>query len=560
VVNMVEGLFIQLSAILGVALLVSLAVRAMKQPAVIGYILTGIIVGPAFLGLVHAGDGIDVFGQLGVAFLLFIVGLGLRPKLIRDVGTVSLRVGIGQILLTTALGYVAAHYLGYATTTALYLGFAFALSSTIVVLQLLYAKEEEDALHGRITIGILLVQDFAAMLAFLVLTSVQGSADLGMTILTLIIKIVVMVIAVYVLTTAFVPHVEAYFAKSREVLFLFALAVCFAFAAGFTALGFSQELGALLAGVLLSMSPYQRDISLRLYPLRDFFLMMFFVVLGTHIVPQALLGEWRMLLVFSAIVLIGKPLITLLIMRPLSYTLHTSLATGTAIAQVSEFSLILIGTGVAIGQVPASVLGSVTAVSLFTIFVSSYSITHHAVMYRRAKKLLHRIFGPDRVSEKPLLHEQADVILFGCHRLGSGIVQTLYDLNAKFVVVDHDPEIIRHLKSTQVPHILGSADDIGLLERLPMAHVKTIICTIPDIETARSLVERTQRVNQDAVILCVAYHHDHARELYQAGATYVIVPPYLGRRYIVNLLRHYRFDPFGYRQERSIHEQELRET
>lgn len=550
-------LFLQLGAVLGIATVVSLVMRWLRQPLLVGYIITGLFVGPAVLSLVHEGDVIDSFGKMGVVFLLFMVGLGLRPKLIREVGGISVVTGLGQIAFTIVLGYFLAIALGYPFVTALYLAAAFTFSSTIVVLQLLHTKEEQDTLYGRISIGFLLVQDFVAMLLFLVLTSVGVSPDYVTTFFLVLAKMAVITIAVGVLMVYILPRVEHLFERSREALFLFALAVCFGFAAGFATLGFSQELGALLAGVLLSHSRHHHDIALKLSPLRDFFIMMFFVVLGTHVSVQSLEGSWLMIVLFTAFILIGNPLIVMVLMRSFGYTVRTSFFAGLTVAQISEFSLILLATGATLGHLPVSIIGPATAIGLITIFLSSYFIIHNKRLYEFCAPFLHFIFGSDAAEDDLSQFHKPEVILFGCHRLGIGVIDALEAMKVPFLVVDHDPEVIAVLNAADIPHVFGTANDIALLESLPLQTVKTVISTIPDTDEALPLVTYVRDNNSKATILSVANHQSDAAALYEAGATYVVVPPYLGRRYMVDLLKTFGLSANKYRAERSNHLREL---
>lgn len=549
--------FLQLGAVLGISVLVSLLMRGLRQPLLVGYIITGIFIGPSLLGLVEHGDVIDTFGQLGVTFLLFILGLSLRPQLIRDVGKVSVITGVGQIIFTSTIGYGIAIALGYPWITALYLGLAFTFSSTVIVMQLLHTQEEQDALYGRIAIGFLLVQDLAAMFIFLFLTSFDPVGGIQETALTILAKLSLIVLSVYVLIRHIVPRIEWYFSKSQEIVFLFSLAVCFLLAAGFRTIGFSQELGALLAGIILSHSPFHRDVALKLAPLRDFFLMMFFVVLGTQVSVAGFLESMTLILAFSGFILIGNPFIVMVLMRWYGYTLRTAFFAGLTVAQISEFSLILLAAGASLGQIPASLIGPATMVGLLTIFVSSYYITHNHRLFVALQPFLRLIFGPDGVTEVPIESRPIDVVLFGCHRLGSGVVDALEEMKVPFLVVEQDPELIRVLRAAEVPFIFGSAEDPALLEAIPLKRVKTIITTIPDADINELLIQRIRAVNSKAVILSVASRQEYAEELYNAGATYVVVPPYLGRRYIVNLLKEYRLAPKGYQEEREAHLREL---
>lgn len=556
---MMPYIFIQLSAILAVALLVAFVVKQLQQPLVIGYILTGVIVGPMFLGIVHPTDAIESFGQLGIALLLFIVGLSLKPEMIKDVGRPAIVTGLGQIIFTTIFGFALGIALNFNVVSALYLAVAFTFSSTIIILQLLYNKEEQDTLYGRIAIGFLLVQDFAALMLFLLLSNTNGVAgNLYEFLAVMILKMSIIVLAAYLLGRELLPRIDTVFARSREVLFLFALATAMSMATLFKALGFSFELGALAAGVILSSSPYQREIAARLGTLRDFFLIMFFVVLGTSVSVNTISSSWLAITIFSLFILIGNPMIVIILMRHLGYTLESGFYAGLTVAQISEFSLILLTLGISLGHLDPAIMGLATVVGLVTIFVSSYFIINNRRLFKLVEPWLRRVFGEDSGGlPKALPRHTYQVLLFGCHRLGSGIVGVLKELNLSYIVVDHDPDTIKSLNHDNIPCVFGSADDLSFLDTLPIAQCKTIISTIPEASVNETLIEYVRRSNSGVIILCVANHHHQAVSLYGAGATYVIVPPYLGRRYLIKLLREYGLNEHGYLTERRLHENEF---
>lgn len=553
--------FIQISVVLGIALVLSLVMKLLRQPLIIGYILTGLIAGPAVTGLIQPGGYWEAFAHMGVALLLFIVGLGLRPQVIKEVGKVAVITGVGQVVFTTAVGYFIAITLGFSSGVSFYLAFAFALSSTIIIVRLLQKKKEQDSLYGRISIGFLLVQDLIALLLFLILpTSVSlGSGQFLITLGWILVKFVIIIFAIYILIKYLIPRVDKLFAHNREMLFLFAMATCFVMAAIFYKLQFSLELGALVAGVVLSVSPYQREIGCRLESVRDFFLIIFFVLIGTNIHPADIVSHWSMILVFSLFIIIGNPLILLLIMRGLKYTLRTSFNTGLIVAQISEFSLILIALGVSLGHVPASILGPVTVVGLITIIASTYLVTYNHQLYRFFRKFLCKVFkdASARLENEPII-DTPEVILLGCHRQGGGLARLMKRKRLKFLVVDHDPEVIKDLARQEINCLYGSADDPNLLDSLPLQNCKLVVCTIPEEETALAIVSYLRRLNKRINIVCVANQEKDVRRLYRAGATYVVMPLYLGRRYLVDLFERNLWNAQKYRAEREKHIFDLR--
>ena len=553
--------FVQISLVLGVAVAISLIMRLLRQPLIIGYIITGIIVGPAVLGLVRQGDALENFSHIGVALLLFIVGLGLQPKMIREVGGVAIVTGLAQIVFTSVIGWVIAIMLGFDSIVALYLAIAFTFSSTIIILRLLYSKEDQDTLYGRIAIGFLLVQDFVALIIIMFLASSRtGGGDIQYLLATILLKVVIVTAVIVLLIRFIVPLVDKALAQSRELLFIFAIGTCLTFASLFDFLGFSQELGALVAGVMLSFSPYHREIATRLQPLRDFFLITFFIVLGAGMHFADISSSWLTVLVFSLFILIGNPLIVFLVMTRMGYSKRTGFFAGLTVAQISEFSLILLAMGAAVGHIPIEVLGPATMIGLVTIGASSYMITHNHTLYRWMEKFL-TFLAPKRKPKRELglpRSKKVEVLVLGAHRLGGGIIKVLKKMKAKYLVVDHDPKVIRYLKKSKIPTVLGSADDAAFLDQLTLKDARLVISTIPDYETNIFVIQYIKRRARHANVICVANHSTHAKGLYQAGATYVVMPPYLGRKYIIDLVRRNKLNFKKYQKERSHHVKDLK--
>jgi len=556
------SIFIQLSLVLGIAVLIALAMKLLRQPLIIGYIITGIIVGPAVLSLVQKGDALEAFAHIGVALLLFIVGLGLHPKMIRDVGGVAVITGVGQILFTSVIGWFIGLLLGYPPLVALYLAIAFTFSSTIIILRLLYHKEDQDTLYGRIAIGFLLVQDFVAMIIFMILSSTRGGGDdIQLFVATVALKILIVVTGIVFLIKFIVPLVDRFLAQSRELLFLFAIGTCFIFASLFNYLEFSQELGALVAGVILSFSPYHREIATRIQPLRDFFLITFFIVLGAGMHFSDIESAILPIIVFSLFILIGNPLIVYIIMTRMGYAKRTSFFAGLTVAQISEFSLILLGMGVSVGHIPSSIIGPATLVGLITIGISTYMITYNHRLYHALERYLAWL-APKKPPSREIVGaprtKKIDILVLGAHRLGGGIIKVLKKMKAKYLIIDHDPQVVKYLEKSREPVLFGSADDAAFLDQLPLSHTRLIISTIPDFETNNFIIQYAKRRAPHANVICVANHSSEAKELYRAGATYVVMPPYLGRKYIVDLVKRNKLNAKKYKHERSHHLKDLR--
>src|SRR3989338_5003040 len=301
------GIFIELSSILAVTIVVSGLMRLLKQPFIIGYIFSGILLGPLVFNVINSTDTLSAFSKIGVAFLLFMVGLNLNPRVIKEVGKVSLVTGIGQVLFTFIIGFIIAKYLGLSTVVSAYISIALAFSSTIIIMKLLSDKGDLETLYGRIAIGFLIIQDLIAITVLLLISSLSQGADLTSLAVGSILKGIGGIIVLFALTVYLLPSITKHIAKSQEFLLLFSIGWCFIIAALAQYLHFSIEVGALLAGVTLSLSPYQYEISSKMKPLRDFFLIIFFIILGAQMVLSNIIESIPEIIIFSLVVFVGIP-------------------------------------------------------------------------------------------------------------------------------------------------------------------------------------------------------------------------------------------------------------
>jgi Kef-type K+ transport system membrane component KefB len=543
------SIFTEISLILVVVLTVSVVMRMLKQPLIIGYILTGILVGPYALNILHATDVIEVFSQLGISALLFIVGLGLNPKLIRELGGVSLITGVGQVVFTSLFGYGIALALGFSSIASLYIAVALTFSSTIIILKLLSDRGDVNKLYGRIAIGFLLVQDVLATIALITITSItslQSNNSVIAEISFLLLKGVLPVIVLFAIANYLLPKLENFIGKSQEFLFVAALAWGLGISALYAYLNLSLEIGALVAGVSLSMTPYAHEVSSRLRPLRDFFIILFFILLGNHMV----LENWQNLVLptvlFSSFILIGNPLIVFLLLNLLGYSKRVGFFAGLTVAQISEFSLILVALGSSVGHLDQSTVSLVTLVGIVTIASSTYLVLYADTLYKWLSPLLSylEIRRTKRVLEKS--DAVFDAILFGYRRVGPEFARAFQNTKMSHLVVDFNPATISKLKKLQVPCEYGDAGDLEFLQELPLSSAKLIVSTVPDFVTNELLVKTVRNVSPEAIVLILADNLDQADALYRAGATHVIMPHYLGASFAAEMIIKNKFNKDQY--------------
>jgi Kef-type K+ transport system membrane component KefB len=468
----------------------------LRQPLIAAYIVVGIAAGPAVMGWVGSGDEIELLAQIGVTVLLFVVGLKLDVHIVRRIGPVSLGAGLGQIAFTFLIGYLLCEALGMDVVTALYTAAALTLSSTIILVKLLSDRREIDSLHGRIVVGVLIVQDIVAVAAMTLLGSTPGAAAEGLVQVAgwLSLKLVIAAAAVFVLMRYILPPLLHRLARSQELLMLFAVAWGIALAAVGEHLGFSKEVGAFLAGFSLASTPFREALSARLATLRDFLLLFFFIDLGAKLQIAGLGEHLAAAAILSAFVLIVKPLIVLVIMGVMGYRKRTSFLTAVPLAQVSEFSIVLLALGINLGHIEETALSIVTLVALVTITASTYMIIFLQPLYTRFAPWLSWMErrSPFRELEVERTRKEdtaPEIIVFGAGRFGRRLVEQLTARRLRVLAVDFDPENVRALRQRHLQVRFGDAEDPQFAGTLPLEKVRWVVSTLPEHDANRCLVQ-----------------------------------------------------------------------
>ncbi len=553
------NLFLELTAIIATATFFGFLMRFLKQPLFVGYILAGIVAGPYFFHFLRASEQIDVFSKMGIAILLFVLGLSLNPKVIREVGKVSLVTGLGQILITTMIGFSLSVFLGMDKVSALYIAIGLTLSSTIIVLKMLTDKGDLNKLYGKISVGFLLVQDIAATIILIFASSLgkTGGASISSLVGVLFLKSIFLFAFLALVSGYVIPFLARFSAISKELLFLFAITWGLGLSSIFAMFGFSIEIGALLAGVTLSLTPFAYEISARLTPLRDFFIVLFFVLLGSQMRfdnPGSFLFP---ALVLSLFVLLVKPFIMVILMNILGHKRRVGFMTASVTAQVSEFSLILAALGVSLGHIDQGTLSLLTIVALVTIVGSTYFSLYADRIYKSLEGIL-RLFEVSSNKEgMKLSNETYDAILFGYDRVGRDFMHAFTQLGLTFLVVDFNPDLIPAIKEDKVSYRFGDAEDIEFLQELNLAKVKLVVSTIPDFKTNLLLTKQLKEVNPDVISIVLSHQVDHAQELYKAGAIYVVMPHHLGAQHASQMIVKIGLDAETFKKEGERHLEHL---
>jgi Kef-type K+ transport system membrane component KefB len=524
---MLNDVFTQLSLVIVAAGVISIIMRLLKQPLIMGYIITGILVGPAFLHLIHEKDAFETFSEIGIALLLFIIGLELSIATIKRLGKPVFITALALLGVMVSIGYLLGTAMHFSVTEAILTGLALFFSSTIIIAKVLSDKKQLTRLNGQLAIGVVLIDDIIATFALLYVTTNTGG-NLGWVDIGFLILKGVMTAGVLVLLGAkILPKFTKFIASSQELLFIFALAWGFGVASLVNAIGFSVEVGALFAGVTLAHLPYVHQIGARLKPLRDFFIILFFISLGESLELHNLASAIVPALLLSAVTLLIKPLIVMTTLGLLRYTKRTSFMTSINLSQISEFSIILIVLAHSAGMVSAQLSAIITLVAIITIATSTYLMKYDDAIFRKFEKRLH-LFERSVVNESQHRAKAYPLVLFGFLNGGDKFLKTFHAMRQRFVVVDYDPEVIEDLERKHIEFLYGDATDPELLADIDFEKAKLVVNTIADHFVNVALVRYVHRHNPDAIMICYSNSYNEAAELYRLGASYVMLPHFIG--------------------------------
>jgi Kef-type K+ transport system membrane component KefB len=528
----VDSVFSELSLVIIVTVAVCLFMRLIKQPLILGYILAGLLVGPSALGLIHSTELFKVFSEIGIALLLFIIGLGMNVSELRKLGRVVSYVALATFSTVVTLGFVASSLMGLSKTEALIAGLALFFSSTIIIVKILSDKKEQNRLHGQIAIGVILLEDIIATFALLFVVAGKNGGLQFEEIALLIAKGITLLALLGICSIKILPKVSRYMAETQELLFLFAISWGFGVASLFELSGFSIEVGALFAGVALAASPYVQEIASRLKPLRDFFVVIFFITLGESLNTSNLAAGIIPALVLSLIVILMKPLSVITSMGLMGYTKRVSFKAGINLSQISEFSIILVVLAIGNGLVRPELGAIITLVAFITIATSTYLMQYDDELFRYFDRVKLHMFEKEVTYRESKRSNGYPIVLLGYHHGGHEFVHIFRQMKHRFLVIDYDPEIIDLMQQQKIDYLYGDVTDTELLDEADISKSKLVVSTISDHNTNIFLVNLMEKINPGAVFICHADNIHQATELYDLGASYVMIPHYIGSEQI----------------------------
>jgi Kef-type K+ transport system membrane component KefB len=508
--------------------------RLARQPAILGYVLGGVALGaPLGLGLVHQAESIELISEIGLIFLLFIIGLEIQLPELAKLGKSTLVVGCVQFAGCAALGLVlfAPWSAGGGPFARLYLAIAAALSSTLIVVKLLHDRAELHTGAGRLTIGILVLQDLFAI-AFLAIQPSLHDPQVATLARSLGFGAVLVGAAFAASRYAMAPLMRAT-AKVPELVLLTAIAWCFLVAGAAQWTGLSKEMGALVAGMSVAAFPYGADVAAKLGGIRDFFVTLFFVALGLKLAAPtaASLG-------FAAAALAIVILTRLVTIFPAAWAAGLGLRRGAVaavnLAQISEFSLVIVALGVGYGHVTAELQDALLPAMLLAAVVSTYLISFNDPLARALVELARRLGARERGDAAAAAGRGAgrDIVLLGCFREGLALLERVEaerpDLVSRILVVDFDPALKPRLEAAGFAWRYGDLAHPETLAHLGLAEARMVVSTIPDSflkgTSNRRLVLQAKQITPWSQFVVVAEDAKSAAALAEIPATDVVVP------------------------------------
>ncbi|MCO4755139.1 MAG: cation:proton antiporter [Bacteriovoracaceae bacterium] len=480
--------------------------RKIKMPHVALYIFTGLILGQVELAVMdkeilqESLGAVHIISKAGIALLLFLVGMELSLAKVKDIGKDALITGVCQVFISATLGVGISLVSGFSFIESFVLGIAMTFSSTVLVVKLLGEKKHLDALYGRISIGVLLVQDLVVILALTELYGLEGGVamgplQMGIAFLKALASVVILAATAWFISKKFLLKLMDWASSSAEILLIWSLSWCFLFVVCAHYLHLSPEIGAFLAGISLAQLPLSNSLKQRVHPLVNFFIGIFFIALGMKIDLATALESWKMALVFSVFVMIGKVFIFFIILKRQHFNERTSFVTGLTLAQISEFSFLFVALAFDVGLVGKDVVAIVAFTGLATFMMSSFIISNNERIYFTIKKkgLLARFHASqEKVPDEYLSRRRKDhIIVIGMNSLGREISKRLCASGHEVLSLDNDP---KKLKGLPCDTLIGNAGYSSMLDEASFESAKLVVTTLRIEDVNNSLVYRCKKM------------------------------------------------------------------
>lgn len=542
------GVAVDVALIIVTATIVGLIARQTGQPTIIAYILTGLLLGPPVLGWITPTELIDTMAELGLAFLLFLLGIKMRIEDIRHVLKPIVKISIPQMTLVFAAGAGVSLVVGFDLWQAIIIGLAVMYSSTAVVIKMLTDKGEATSLPGKIDIGVLLVQDIVVVILLAVLATGQpeSAVAVGVTLGTILVLITIISIIALLASKYVLPPVFSRIADDKDVFFMVSVAWAFLFVFASMELDLSIEMGAFLAGIAIAQLPYSVELQDRVTPLTDLFIMIFFVSIGLQLQRSDLLAFWEEALIVALVLMPAKLLIFFFLIDWQDFDLETTFLGSIQMIQVSEFALVVGAVALAGGFIDEAVLGFLSLVALITMATSVYVIQYNHQLWDIFGQHLAKFFDPEGREDTSKTYKK-HAIAVGYDPVTKGVLPRLAESFSDVVVIDRRTDHIEQLQAeAKYEYVFGDFRHGKVRKAANIKKAAFVISSSVQTDINKMILAET---NEDTTVMVEAERIEDARTLYEAGADYVIMGDHLSAERVANLLDLYLEDEDAFTEE-----------
>ena len=538
-------LIIDLVLVFAVAACGGLLAALLKQPVLLGYLIGGMVVGPSGLRLIKELIQVETLAQFGVAFLLFALGVEFSLTELRKVKAIALGGGTLQIILTILITVLVCGITGaWGTLPAkgVFLGSILSLSSTAVVLKCLMERNETETPHGQVMLGMLVVQDLALGLMLAVLPALHEPGEvIGIAVLMALLKIGLFAAGAVVAGIWLIPPLLRLLARteSKELFLLGIVTICLGIAIFTEYLGLSIEMGAFVAGLMISEVEYADETLTIVEPLRDIFASLFFAAIGMLIDPVFLWQNLELILGLVALVFVGKFLIITPLVSLFRYPLKTSLIVGLGLAQIGEFSFVLASEGQALGLVSRRVYLLILGTTAVTLMLTPFVLRLVPFLFDFAESMpwLKPYLVDDQARDfSEDLPQKNHIVVCGYGRLGKNLVKLLQQYQLSVVVIDQSESRIQQLRDAGIAYVYGNAVSLHVLETAGVSHAQGMAIALPDPASIRLCLKRSLEVCPELDTVVRATQDKNIELLYQLGAKEVVQPEFEASLEMVNHL------------------------
>ncbi|MBD2150378.1 cation:proton antiporter [Pseudanabaena sp. FACHB-1277] len=527
-------LIVDLVTVLAAASFGGLLAAGLRLPVLLGYIFGGIVVGPTGLGLIKELIQVETLAQFGVAFLLFALGVEFSLKQLNKVKAIALGGGTLQVLLTIALTAVLSIFVGWVETPVqgVFLGGILSLSSTAVVLRSLMESNETESPQGQVTLGILIIQDLALGLMLAVLPALDHPESVSIEVIKALSVTALFAGLAIAAGIWLIPPFLRWVAgtESRELFLLSVIVLCLGIALLTESLGLSIEMGAFVAGLMISEVEYADQALTYVEPLRDVFATLFFAAIGMLIDPVFLVQNWELILGLVAIVMLGKFLIVVPLVSIFRYPLRVAIFAGLGLAQIGEFSFVLASEGQKLGLVSRRVYLLILGTTAVTLMVTPFLLKATPTILSLLEKVpflqawMNKLDMPQEMMTNAELHDH--VVVCGYGRIGQGIVALLQSKGYPVLVIEDAESKVQMLRSRQIPYLYGNCASPFVLEKAEISHARSMLIAISDPISTRLCVQRAIGISPEIDIVVRAEKDADIDTLYQLGAKEVVHPTF----------------------------------